>query len=299
MEASTPRRGKKRRVSIFEACNYLFFSLIALVMVFPIWNVLVISLASYREYVQDPLMLWPQHLDFSAYQYIFSTDEIMNAMGVSLVVTAVGTVLSMLLTIGAAYALSKKDLPGRGFLFTVIMITMFFNGGIIPTFILVGDLHLKNTIWAMILPLAVNTWYLIIMKNFFRSLPADLEEAARIDGAGDWRILAQIVLPISKPILATIGLFYCVERWNEWWSALMYINDVTKYPLQMVLRNLIVNSTPSAGMSTAYAQATDLFVAQESVKMATAVVAIVPISLVYPFLQKYFAQGVMVGAIKS
>ena len=156
-----------------------------------------------------------------------------------------------------------------------------------------------DTFWALILPNAINTWYLIIMKNYFANLPEALEESARIDGANDLIILFRIVLPISMPIIATFLLFYGVDRWNEWWSAMMYINDTKKYPLQLMLRNLIVMNFSSASMATSYAQDNASFVAKENIKMATAVVAVVPIAVVYPFLQKYFAKGVMVGAIKS
>ena len=205
----------------------------------------------------------------------------------------------MICSVTGAYALSKRRMPGRNIFLTLILVTMFFNGGIVPNFLLIKDLGIYDTIWSMILPTMINAWYLIIMKNYFTGLPEALEESARIDGANDIKILFQIILPISMPIIATFTLFYGVDRWNEWWNAMMYINDTRKYPLQLLLRNLIVKNFSSASMATAYAQDSADFVAKENIKMATAVVAIVPITLVYPFLQKYFAKGVMVGAIKS
>lgn len=289
---------KRRRLSAFEVCNYALFTLVALLMVFPIWNVIVISLADYKEYVENPLMLFPKKITFSAYQQIFATSELLNSLWISVFITVVGTTLSMVCTVCAAYALSKRNLPGRKIIFMFFIITMFFNGGMIPNFLLVKNIGLYDTVWSMILPTVVNTWYLIIMKNFFAAIPAALEESARIDGAGVFRILWSIIIPVSGPIIATIALFYGVEKWNEWWNAMLYLNDANLFPLQLVLRNLIVKDAATSSMLTSYIHS-GAFVAKESTKMATAVVAILPITLVYPFLQKYFAQGIMVGSIKS
>lgn len=289
---------KTRRFTVFEGFNYALFTLIALLMVSPIWNVIVISIADYKEYVENPLMLFPKKVTFSAYQQIFATSELLNSLGVSVFITVVGTALSMVCTVCAAYALSKKNLPGRKVIFMFFVITMFFNGGMIPNFLLIKNIGLYDTVWSMILPTVVNTWYLIIMKNFFAAIPGALEESARIDGAGAFRILWSIIVPVSGPIIATIALFYGVEKWNEWWNAMLYLNDANLYPLQLVLRNLIVKDAATSSMLTSYIHS-GTFVAKESTKMATAVVAILPITLVYPFLQKYFAQGIMVGSIKS
>ena len=290
---------KRRRFSLFSTLNYAFFVLISLVMLFPLWNVIVISLTDYREYVMNPLMLFPKQISWEAYNYIFSNNELLLALRVSVLTTLSGTAISMAVSVACAYALSKRHMPGRNLFLTLILFTRFFNGGIIPNFLLIKDLGMYDTFWALILPNAINTWYLIIMKNYFANLPEALEESARIDGANDLIILFRIVLPISMPIIATFLLFYGVDRWNEWWSAMMYINDTKKYPLQLMLRNLIVMNFSSASMATSYAQDNASFVAKENIKMATAVVAVVPIAVVYPFLQKYFAKGVMVGAIKS
>ena len=290
---------KRRRFSLFSTLNYAFFVLISLVMLFPLWNVIVISLTDYREYVMNPLMLFPKQISWEAYNYIFSNNELLLALRVSVLTTLSGTAISMAVSVACAYALSKRHMPGRNLFLALILFTMFFNGGIIPNFLLIKDLGMYDTFWALILPNAINTWYLIIMKNYFANLPEALEESARIDGANDLIILFRIVLPISMPIIATFLLFYGVDRWNEWWSAMMYINDTKKYPLQLMLRNLIVMNFSSASMATSYAQDNASFVAKENIKMATAVVAVVPIAVVYPFLQKYFAKGVMVGAIKS
>lgn len=290
---------KKRRISLFSIFNYTFFVIVSILMLFPLWNVIVISLTDYQEYVANPLMLFPRNISLEAYRYIFANNDLLVSLRITITVTLIGTIGSMVCSISGAYALSKKRMPGRNLFLTLILITMFFNGGIVPNFLLVKDLGIYDTIWAMILPTMINTWYLIIMKNYFSGLPDALEESARIDGANDIVILFKIVLPISMPIIATFTLFYGVDRWNEWWNAMMYINDTRKYPLQLLLRNLIVKNFSSASMAAAYAQDSADFVAKENIKMATAVVAIVPITIVYPFLQKYFAKGVMVGAIKD
>ena len=291
--------GRRKKISLFSIFNYSLFVLISLLMVFPLWNVIVISLTDYQDYVANPLMIFPKEVTMEAYDYIFANDDLLTALKVTVTVTLTGTLGSMLFSVAGAYALSKKKMPGRNLFLTLILITMFFNGGIVPNFLLIKDIGLYDTIGAMIFPTMINTWYLIIMKNYFTGLPEALEESARIDGANDITILLRIILPISMPIIATFTLFYGVDRWNEWWNAMMYINDTRKYPLQLILRNLIVKNFSSASMATAYAQDSAQFVAKENIKMATAVVAIVPITVVYPFLQKYFAKGVMVGAIKS
>ncbi len=297
--AKQNRSRKGKRITAFTVFNYGFFTLVAVIMLFPLWNVLVISFSNYAEYVANPLMLFPKNISFDAYKYIFSTNELLEAMEVTVTVTLVGTVYSMLITTTAAYALSKKTLPGRSVFLTMVLFTMLFNGGLVPTFLLIKQLGLYDTIAALILPNALNTWYLIIMKNAFSGIPEAMEESARIDGANDVQILLRIVLPVSMPIIATFVLFYGVDRWNEWWSAMLYINNTHKYPLQLMLRNLIVMNFSSAAMATSYAQESANFVAKENIKMATAIVAIVPITVLYPFLQKYFTKGVLVGAIKS
>lgn len=296
MAAAGPKR---KRFSAFSLFNYTFFVLVALMMLFPLWNVIVVSLTDYRDYVADPLMLFPKKISLEAYQYIFANDDLITSLKVTVLITLSGTLSSMLFSIAGAYALSKRRMPGRNLFLTLILVTMFFNGGIVPNFLLIKDLGIYDTLWSLILPTMINTWYLIIMKNYFAGLPEALEESARIDGANDLHILFRIILPISMPIIATFTLFYGVDHWNEWWNAMMYINDTRKYPLQLVLRNLIVKNFSSASMATAYAQDSAEFVAKENIKMATAVVAIVPITLVYPFLQKYFVKGIVLGAVKG
>lgn len=207
--------------------------------------------------------------------------------------------INMFLSVTGAYVLSKRQLIGRKVFMTMILFTMLFNGGLVPTYMIIKDLGLINSIWSMILPTAISTYYLIIMKNYFLNLPAGLIEAARLDGAGEWTILWKVAIPISKPFIATFALFYSVERWNEWYNALLYINKKDLAPLQIYLRDILVNLS---GQLSAQAQqmlsATEK-VSTSAVQMATIIITAVPIICVYPFLQKYFVNGVMVGGLKE
>ena len=292
------RSHRIKKISAFEVINYTFFTLVCIAMLFPLWNVILISFTDYRDYVLNPLMIFPGKITLEAYKYIFATDELLQSLFVTIKITLGGTAISMFISVPGAYTLSKKSLPGRSILNTMVIFTLFFNGGIIPNFLLIKKLNLYNTLWALIIPMSINTWYLLIIRSYFSQLPSSLEESARIDGANDFTILYRIIVPISKPIIATFILFYGVERWNEWWHAMMYINDTKKYPLQLLLRNMIVQNYASAQMASQYRSSAS-FVSKENIKMATAVVATVPIVIVYPFLQKHFAKGILVGSIKG
>lgn len=292
------RLHRLKKITAFEVFNYTFFTLVCIAMLFPLWNVILISFTDYRDYVLNPLMIFPGKITLEAYKYIFATDELLQSLFVTIKITVGGTAISMFVSVPGAYTLSKKSLPGRSILNAMVIFTLFFNGGIIPNFLLIRKLNLYNTLWALIIPMAINTWYLLIMRSYFSELPSSLEESARIDGANDFTILFRIIVPISKPIIATFILFYGVERWNEWWHAMMYINDTKKYPLQLLLRNMIVQNYATAQMASQY-RSTASFVSKENIKMATAVVATVPIVIVYPFLQKHFAKGILVGSIKG
>lgn len=217
----------------------------------------------------------------------------------TLFVTIVGTALNMVISVMTAYVLSRKRLLGRKQLILLITFTMLFSGGLIPTYLVVSNLGLTNSIWSMIFPGMISTYYVIIMKNYFSGLPQSLEDAAKIDGANDLKVLYKIYLPISKPFMATFALFYAVERWNEWWNAYLYISDKNIKPLQIYLRDILVNfsnqlSTQAQSMVNSQGK-----VYVQSVQMATIVITMLPIMCLYPFLQKYFVKGVMIGAIKE
>lgn len=283
----------------FNIFNYSLFVLLGVLTFFPFWNVFVISISKYEEYSKSPFLIFPKQIYLETYKFIFSTDEILKALIVTIFITVVGTAYNMFVTVAAAYSLSKKDLPGRDVIFTLILIPMFFSGGLIPFYLLVKSLGLYNSLFAMILPGAVNTWYLIIIKNYFKSIPASLEESAKVDGANDVYILWKIILPISKPVIASFVLFYAVIHWNEWYNAMLFINNTKMQPLQLLLRNMIVKNWMSPTMLEYRRSSSMSYVTGDNVKMGVVIVATIPIVIVYPFLQKYFVKGVIVGSIKG
>lgn len=286
---------------IFDVILVIFFILCAVIMTFPFYNVLMTSLVSRGEYYSRSLILWPEKFYFTSYQFILSSDKLMRSMGVTVFVTLVGCAYSMFVTVMLAYGLSKKSLPGRNIFLSLILITMFFGGGLIPYYMLVRSLGLINSVWVMIFPVGVSIWNFIIIKSFFNQIPESLEESAKLDGANDFQVLWKIVLPLSLPVLATFTLFYGVEYWNTWWFALLFITDQRLHPLQLVLRKMVVlNELPSqmqVGFNTTTGGRVDLF--DDGIRMATVVVATIPILCVYPFLQKYFAKGVLIGSLKG
>lgn len=272
--------------------------LLVLLTIIPFYYMLVLSLARFEDVAGGAFYLIPRHIDFASYALIFEDDTIPRAFLVSTVVTIVGTAVSMLVTTSAAYALSKKGLPGRNAIFTYIIITMFFSGGLIPSYLVMKDLGFVDSYLVMILPLSLNTFFLILMKNYFLTIPESLEESAKIDGANDILIMIRIVIPIAAPIMATISLFYAVAYWNDWFFPMLFLQDPDKYPLQLLLRKIVVEQE----MANRLDRVSVMFgrhYYRLSVQMATVAVATLPILLVYPFVQKYFARGIMIGAIKA
>ncbi|MFB9327805.1 carbohydrate ABC transporter permease [Paenibacillus aurantiacus] len=292
--------GKRKRLSIFDISAYILLGLLSLITFFPFYNVLIISFAKFEVISKFNLYLLPLSFDLTPYKVIMSDAKFWSSATNTIIVTVVGVLFSMTISVAGAYALSKKGMPGRNGMLTLILFTMFFNGGLIPFYLVVKELGLVNNLLVMIIPAGINTFYLIIMKNYFGTLPESLEESAKIDGANDLYILFKIVLPISAPFIATFGLFYAVERWNEWWYALIFISDASKTPLQIYLRETLITS--NGLLSTLAQQAADndnSKVYTPALQMATIVVSSIPILLVYPFLQKHFAKGILVGSIKG
>ena len=285
---------------IFDALNYLIVSLIAITTIMPFVYIIAASFATEYEINTRPLFFFPHDVSFGAYEYIFSSSKILRGFGNSVFITAAGTAINLFFTVTMAYAISKQRLRGRNFFLNLVIISMFFSGGMIPGYIVVANvLKLKNTYWSVLLPGAISAYNMMIVKNFFQGIPQELEESASIDGCNDVGVLLKIVLPLSLPVLATFGLFYAVGHWNSYFSAMIYMTSTPeKWPLQVLLREIIILATGSAGdMSNMDPE----FVKppEQSVKMAVIVVSTVPIMCVYPFLQKYFVKGVMVGALKG
>ncbi|SFS46102.1 carbohydrate ABC transporter permease [Paenibacillus sp. BC26] len=285
----TGRAGK-----LFNSFNVVFLTIVAIVTVYPFWDTFVVSIIPLEEYLGSSIHLFPKAITFEAYTYLFSMNELWNSYGVTLFITVVGTALNMILTVLAAYALSRPSLKGQRVIMFLLVFTMMFSGGIIPTYLVVKDLGMMNTVWALIIPSALNTYNLIIMKNFFSSMPDGLVEAAKIDGSNDLGILFKIVIPLSMPAISTITLFYAVTRWNDFFNAIFFISDKELWPLQLFLRSMLFENESS------YSGGGDsLFLLGPSIKMATVMAASIPVMLIYPFFQKYFINGVLIGGVKE
>ncbi|STD27002.1 carbohydrate ABC transporter permease [Enterococcus mundtii] len=289
----------KKKVSLgeksFTIFNSIFLLLLALICIVPFLNIIATSFASTQEVVAKKFILFPTTFSLDAYRYILSTPTIFRALAVSIGVTGLGTVVSMCVTSLMAYGLSRKYLFGQGFFNFMVVFSMLFSGGMIPTFLVVRSLGLINSYWSMILPVTVNAMNMIIMRNFFQALPNSLEESAKMDGCTDFGVFFKIMLPLALPSIATISLFYAVTYWNTYMTAILYINDSSKWPIQILLRQIVI---VSSGMQ-AESSAVDIIPPAQTIKMAVIVIATVPMLVVYPFVQKYFIKGALVGSVKG
>ncbi len=279
---------------VFDVINITVLILLAVTTLYPFWDSLIVSLSTVGSYYNSTVHLWPGEWSLEPYRYMLSQASLWTAYKNTIIVTLGGTAINMVLTIMGAYVLSKKDLKGRRVLMFLLVFTMMFTGGIIPTYIIVDTLRLTNTLWAMVLPTAISTYNLIILRGFFYGLPAEIEESALIDGCNDIGVLFKIVIPISKPGIMTIALFYAVDHWNNFFSAVMYITNRAKWPLQLFLRSMLFESEASFSSG-----GDSLFLLGQPMKMAAVMVAIIPIMCFYPFFQKHFTKGVMSGAVKG
>lgn len=282
------------RTSLGDVLIYAGLIVFTLSVLYPVFYVVSVSFASIQEVARRGLFLIPQEPTLGAYRYAFSQAGVGNAYLVTIARTALGVLVNLTLTALGAYVLSRKELPLRNAMMTFVIISMLFQGGLIPLFLVVRSIGLYNTLWAMILPSAVNTFYLILLRNFFRAVPNSLIDSARIDGAGELQIMVRIIFPLSTAAFATIGLFYAVYHWNEFFLALIFVSKASLMPLQVLIRRMYMG-----GSDTLYMLDNQLPPPTESMRAATIVIATVPILLVYPFLQKYFVKGVMVGSVKG
>jgi putative aldouronate transport system permease protein len=290
---------KSRTDRVVDGLLYGVLSIFTLATLFPLYYVFVMSVTPFVEVLRNGgFIIVPRQITWDAYREIFSSQRVPLALWVTVKVTVIGTLLNLVVTTLLAYSLSKRFVPGRDYILLAIIFTMLFNGGLIPTYLVVRAVGLYDSIWALIVPGMVSTFYLLIMKTYFENLPHELEEAAKVDGCGDISTLGRIVLPLSMPIMATLGLFYGVGHWNEYFKGIMYVTDRALHPMQVVLRNMI--QTPNISQELVVTNTMQLVqLPPETVKMATVVVAILPIIIVYPFLQKYFIKGMLIGAIKG
>lgn len=291
---------RKKKLDMGQIILNLILLLFSLVFIIPFLQIIASSFTSQKDLIEyGAYHIIPKSLDFSAYQALLSSSTIGRSALISVLRTAIGTSACLLVTALLAYGLSRPKLVGKNFFITMIFITMVFSGGLIPTYMVINNLRLTNTFWAMILPCLVSTYNFIIMKTFFQNIPTSLEEAATIDGASPFQYFFQIALPVSKPMLATISLFYAVQHWNSWFDASIYLTDYDKMPLQVILRDIITRFTDTnlnLGLSLATATERPPGVAMRSALM---VITTLPILCVYPFAQKYFVKGIMIGSIKG
>lgn len=287
---------KLHKTTPFDVFNVIFLLLLALIVIIPFYFTVVRSFLTQQEYIMNSATIWPQNPTLGNYRDIFVGTHMLQSFFNSVLYTVLGTVFSMFLATTMAYGLSKKNYPGRGLFQSMIIFTMYFGGGTVPFFLLLKSLGLYGNRYAVVIALAFNAFNMIILRNFFESLPPDLEEAAMLDGAGPIRIFWQIILPLMKPALATVTLYFMVDRWNEWfWSSLVLV-DYRMWPMQLELRQILwTSSALAADVPAELGRKTYA----EGMKAAAVIVTMIPIMCVYPFLQKYFAKGVMIGAIKS
>ncbi len=284
---------------LFTILNYVFLSIVALLVLYPLLFVVSASFSNPQYVISGEMWLWPKEFTVDAYEKVFKNKEIINGFINTVKYTVAGTALNVVMTILAAYPLSRKDFKGRGFFMAFIVFTMFFSGGLIPTYLLIRDLGMLNTFWVMIIPNAVAVWNIIIMRTFFQGIPTELEESAKIDGSGNFRILWSIVLPLSFPVIAVMVLFYSVGHWNSYFQALIYLQDEKRFPLQLILRQILIQGQADdmvKGTSESFLQQQ---LSVEGLKYAVLIVANLPMLMLYPFLQKYFVKGVMIGSLKG
>ena len=298
------RLTKRKRIKVSKVVIYLILIGCAFVTLFPFWYLLVASVTSGSTfYANGGIMLWPKGLDFSAYAYMFSKgwkSPIIDGYKTTILITVLGTAISMVLSTTLAYALSRRNLPGKNAMMMLVFFTTIFSSGLIPSYLLVNALKLNNKLWAYIIPNAVNAFNVIVMRNFFQSIPYELEEAAKIDGASDIAVFVKVILPMSAAGLATIGLFYAVAYWNEWFTAVLYIRKQSLWPLQMFMRQILIESDISSMENHAIIETMQTAPPPTiSVKGATTIATSLPILALYPFLQKYFVKGMTMGSLKG
>jgi putative aldouronate transport system permease protein len=292
-----PNRSTGDRIT--DGILYIFLTGFGIITLLPLYYVFVMSVTPFSEVLSNGgFVIIPSNITLEAYIAIFSSSVVPQSIKITVIVTVAGTILNLLVTMFLAYPLSKKYIPGRNFILMAIVFTMLFSGGLIPLYLVVRATGLLNTIWALIIPTLVSAFNMLIMKTYFEHLPKELEEAARVDGCGDIRTLFSIVIPLSAPILATLGLFYGVQHWNAYFQGIMYITDRELFPIQVVLRNMIQTPDVSQELLITNPQLMQSL-PPETIKMATVVVTILPIIMVYPFLQRYFIKGMLIGSVKG
>jgi putative aldouronate transport system permease protein len=290
-------RNSKNRFEFMDFILAFFLVVFAFVIVMPFINVIAISFASQKEYLNSQFLLFPRQPIADNYARLFAGDRIWIGYRSTLLILAVGVPINMMFTASVAYALSRPAFPGKKLIFYAVVFTMLFNGGIVPLYLVMRELRLTNTIWSVVFAYGINSFYMIIMRSYMQTIPEALLESAKLDGAGEWRLLFQIILPLSMPIIATVILFYSVDRWNEWFNAMIFIRKNNFIPLQLILRSIVAESRAADTVSAGAAVVRTDFA--DGIKAACVIVVMLPVMCVFPFLQRYFVKGVLIGAIKS
>ncbi|PWW36811.1 carbohydrate ABC transporter membrane protein 2 (CUT1 family) [Paenibacillus pabuli] len=295
----TPRTKRRARVTVAEVVLYAFAVLFLIAIIYPIYFIVIASFSDPSSVANGQVWVFPKGFTLEGYRELLRHENIWIGYRNTILYTVVGTLFGLVVNISAAYALSRKDLVGRKFFSLFFIFTMFFSGGLIPTFLTIRDFHLYNTFLVMVLPFSVVVFDMIVARTFFQtSIPGDLWEAAQIDGCGNLRYFVLIVLPLSKAIIAVLGLWIAVGYWNSYFNALIYLKDPNLYPLQLILRNILITNQMQSGMGTGEAAQVALRLAN-LMRYSVIIIATIPIMCVYPFIQKYFNQGVMIGAVKE
>ncbi|MEE1223845.1 MAG: carbohydrate ABC transporter permease [Clostridia bacterium] len=283
--------------AIFDIFNIIFMLFMILICFYPFWYIVVCSFTDGGYLIGDVgAILWPKKFTLDGYAAVLQNKNIFNGYKMTILILVLGTLVNLVMTSIGAFIVTRKHFMPAKIMMKLMIFTMYFGGGMIPSYLLIVNvLHLHNSIWSLILPGAISTYNLIIMKTNFMAIPDSLEESAEIDGASDWTVFSRIIIPLSKPVIAVMVLYYGVAHWNSWFNAMLYIDDTTKYPLQLVLREiLILNST-----NDMTADAGDVYALAQTIKYSTIIVATLPILCMYPFIQKYFIKGMLVGAVKG
>ncbi|MEC0241637.1 carbohydrate ABC transporter permease [Paenibacillus dokdonensis] len=301
MSTTAVKKQRKYRIGKMTVLDYILMVvliILSLMILIPFWNVIMISFSSQKEYADNPMMLFPKHPTLDAYKALFQDGRILTGFWNTIKVLVVGLPLSLFLTSTMAYGLSRNKFPGKKLIFFLVLFTMIFNGGIVPLYLVMKSLHLTGSLWSVILVGSFSAFNMILMMNYFQGLPESLMESARLDGAGEWKILFSIVLPLAAPIMATITLFYGVAFWNGWYDAMIFLRKAEMLPLQNVLRTIIVESSTNVSNASSV-DAIGKTGFSTGMKMASVFVSMIPIMCFFPMLQKHFAKGVLTGAIKT
>ena len=287
------KAGPSTKFGGFDVILFIILLVYALLIIVPFYYLFIVSITPAPIYADTPVLLWTPEISFESYQTVFAEKRIWNGLGITLILLFGGTTYQLFFTVITGYALSRKDWLGKNFVMNMILVTMFFGGGLVPYYLLIKSLGMMNSIWVMIIPGAIDTFNMLLMRNYFASLPKELEESAKIDGANDIQIFVKIFLPLSLPMLATIGLFFAVGNWNSWYNGMLFNSNENIKTLQQVLQDIVITQ------SSSIVSPNPAKVNSESLKTAAIFFTIIPMMCLYPFLQRFFVKGIVVGAIKG